>query len=530
MKTKEVIPKDYVLAELNNICQSSQFKSSNQLKKILIYLVCQTLDGKQESIKAYSIATEALGRRDDFDPSSDSIVRAQTHRIRTKLHKYYSAEHYDSGVVIELPLNSYIPHFRYSARIDKELFDNSPVLQTKWKHSLTVVPFVSMTPGDDYNHLALGISEQISAALSKFQDLDVINVYPNAAGHFLPEVSRGNENLKNRFLLEGSYYIIDNSMRINVRLSNMEQGAILWAETLDFIYDSSNLFRLQDKIVESILKCIAGDDGQITQYLIREASSKDPENLEVYEAVARYFNYSVQATLLPYNEARKALELCISRYNTCPPIVYAALGDLYVADYKWGFDFVSDAIDKAAEYIERALTGDFNLQTAHLAKAHLAFVQRDKEALYQSIEKAINLNPNNIPIVSLCVAWYARSGHWEEGCSRLNLICKNMNGAVPYYWFHLPFFMYHFKLKEYQKAYSFFEKYKLNDKLGLSEYYSIIIKTKLGKENEIAADINNISKSSIPRTGKMERIFRSYTFDNELCDTFLKILSRYNLT
>ena len=112
----------------------------------------------------------------------------------------------------------------------------------------------------------------------------------------------------------------------------------------------------------------------------------------------------------------------------------------------------------------------------------------------------------------------------------MNLICKNMNGAVPYYWFHLPFFMYHFKLKEYQKAYSFFEKYKLNDKLGLSEYYSIIIKTKLGKENEIAADINNISKSSIPRTGKMERIFRSYTFDNELCDTFLKILSRYNLT
>ncbi len=80
-----------LLGELNLVMQSPEFVRSPVLRRLLEYLVDQTLSGNGERLKAYQIAVEGLGRDDSFDPQSDSYPRVQVGRLRKMLDLHYTA-------------------------------------------------------------------------------------------------------------------------------------------------------------------------------------------------------------------------------------------------------------------------------------------------------------------------------------------------------------------------------------------------------------------------------------------------------
>src|ERR1041385_2290388 len=71
-----------VRAALDRIAASEAFRACPQLVAFLRYVVEATLRGAQDRIKGYTIAVEALGRGDDFDPQHDPIVRVEAMRDR----------------------------------------------------------------------------------------------------------------------------------------------------------------------------------------------------------------------------------------------------------------------------------------------------------------------------------------------------------------------------------------------------------------------------------------------------------------
>lgn len=97
---------------LNHILNSSNFSGSPQLCAFLTFVVEETLAGRGRNLKAYTIATKALGRPDSFDPITDATVRVIAGRVRTALELYYLKSDFDGDRVIELLPGSYIPHFR----------------------------------------------------------------------------------------------------------------------------------------------------------------------------------------------------------------------------------------------------------------------------------------------------------------------------------------------------------------------------------------------------------------------------------
>jgi hypothetical protein len=64
------------------------------------------LDGNNE-VKEYSLGVEVFGRGEAFDPRTDTIVRVQARRLRSKLKDYYDAEGQTDPIVIELPKGHY---------------------------------------------------------------------------------------------------------------------------------------------------------------------------------------------------------------------------------------------------------------------------------------------------------------------------------------------------------------------------------------------------------------------------------------
>src|SRR5262245_20399250 len=100
-----------VRAALERIAASDAFRACPQLIAFLRYVVEATLRGGQDRIKGYTIAVEALGRGDDFDPQNDPIVRVEAMRLRRALQRYYADDGSDDAVRIVLPLGSYVPEF-----------------------------------------------------------------------------------------------------------------------------------------------------------------------------------------------------------------------------------------------------------------------------------------------------------------------------------------------------------------------------------------------------------------------------------
>lgn len=100
-----------IRTSLARLLASPSFTKSAQLTNFLRFVVEETLDGRGDRIKAYTIATGALGRDEAFDPQRDPIVRVEAARLRRALRSYYANGGGDDAVHIELPTGTYTPVF-----------------------------------------------------------------------------------------------------------------------------------------------------------------------------------------------------------------------------------------------------------------------------------------------------------------------------------------------------------------------------------------------------------------------------------
>jgi Tol biopolymer transport system component len=107
-------PED-IRAELGRIIGSRTFSSSARLSRLLSHTVEETLAGRGDRIKEYSLALEVFDRGESFDPKIDPIVRMYAGKLRDRLRQYYEQEGSGGPLRIELPKGSYVPGFRVTA-------------------------------------------------------------------------------------------------------------------------------------------------------------------------------------------------------------------------------------------------------------------------------------------------------------------------------------------------------------------------------------------------------------------------------
>jgi hypothetical protein len=104
-----------IRAALDRVVTSAHLSKSPQLGNFLRFVVDETLAGRAERIKAYTIAADAFGRDASFDPQNDPIVRVEAGRLRRALDHYYTDGGSYDPVVIELPRGHYVPVFRINS-------------------------------------------------------------------------------------------------------------------------------------------------------------------------------------------------------------------------------------------------------------------------------------------------------------------------------------------------------------------------------------------------------------------------------
>jgi beta-glucanase (GH16 family) len=98
--------------ELERVINYAAISRSASLVRFLSFICNKHFEGKAGEIREYTIAVEALGRKEsNFDSQADPIVRVTARALRKKLAEYYENEGKDHRLQIILPLGHYVPQF-----------------------------------------------------------------------------------------------------------------------------------------------------------------------------------------------------------------------------------------------------------------------------------------------------------------------------------------------------------------------------------------------------------------------------------
>jgi hypothetical protein len=92
---------------------------SGNLARVLRYVCEEHFHGRADQIKEYTIAVEALGRRSEFDPQTDTIVRVTIHALRKRLMEVYQTEGANRPVRVVIPPGHYAPSFVHQSPVER---------------------------------------------------------------------------------------------------------------------------------------------------------------------------------------------------------------------------------------------------------------------------------------------------------------------------------------------------------------------------------------------------------------------------
>jgi hypothetical protein len=102
--------------ELEWLLTSGLLGRSQNLIRMLKFICEEHFEGRDEGIKEYIIAVEALGRRPDFDSQIDTIVRVTAHALRKRLLEVYQNEGATHPIRIVIPPGHYAPSFLHDRK------------------------------------------------------------------------------------------------------------------------------------------------------------------------------------------------------------------------------------------------------------------------------------------------------------------------------------------------------------------------------------------------------------------------------
>lgn len=109
------VPPAEVEKALSEILQSTPFRSTKQIQKLLQFIVWETLAGRADTLKERNIGATIFDRPPDYDTNSDPTVRLRVAELRKRLAVYYRAMPAEP-VLISVPSGSFRAVFEWAGR------------------------------------------------------------------------------------------------------------------------------------------------------------------------------------------------------------------------------------------------------------------------------------------------------------------------------------------------------------------------------------------------------------------------------
>jgi len=253
--------------ELERIFRDPHFTESAILKKFLSFIVQETVQGRSNCLKEYTIAINVLEKPLSFNPQENGIVRIHAGRLRRALTEYYGDMGRHNQIVITIPKGKYVPVFAnrsnpveagiFEGELEDETFSNEDGIV------LAILPFTCTTKTGMGLAVAEGLCLQLNSTLMHIDQISVIAyqaVKSLAQDH--PDYKQLGALIGFNNAITGGVQLLKDKLRVNIQVVDCNSYKQTWSKTFERKLTKSNLFDIEDEICQHVIEYIERMSGK----------------------------------------------------------------------------------------------------------------------------------------------------------------------------------------------------------------------------------------------------------------------------
>lgn len=396
-----------VRRQLERVLDSPGFARNERLSGFLRFAVERHLEGRDSELKESVIAVEVFGRKPDYNPKRDPVVRTEAARLRARLSEYYTGGGAEDTLVIELPKGGYTPVFHNleepappdqkrgwpALRLTAALVGLTVFLAVAgwWLFRrgaepvpIAVLPFtnLSQNPAEDY--FADGITNEIIRNLSIIDGVAVRSQTSSFALKGQPRnIHDAGKQLAADYILEGSVLRSGQQLRINAQFVRVRDDFPVWSGRYD--RELTDIFAIQDEVSRGVVNGLRLKLGRGRRRYETSAEAYDLY-LRARALQTRGVSGIIQS-IGPFEEA-------IAKDSSFAP-AYAGLAAAYVRSSGQGRAGREDELARLRATAEKAIQLDPLLAEAHDALGMSYARDGNWEQSEKSFRYAIELDPGS---------------------------------------------------------------------------------------------------------------------------------------
>jgi TolB-like protein len=255
--------------ELERIFRDPHFTESAILRKFLSFIVQETIHGRSNCLKEYTIAINVLEKPSSFNPQENGIVRIHAGRLRRALHQYYNEMGSEDQLVITIPKGKYVPFFAnrsnpvVAAIVERQLDGDAFSGEEEDNITLAILPFTCTTKAGPARAFAEGLCLQLNSSLVHLDQISVIayQVVKNLAQTY-PDYRELAVSIGFNYIITGGVQFLKDKARVNIQLIECSSYKQTWSQTFERKLTKSNLFDIEDEICGEVITYIEGLGGK----------------------------------------------------------------------------------------------------------------------------------------------------------------------------------------------------------------------------------------------------------------------------
>lgn len=276
--------------------------------------------------------------------------------------------------------------------------------------TIAVLPFKPLSADSRDESLEMGMAETMITRLSNINQIVVrpmaaVRKYTDPQGD---PVKIGKE-VQAEAVLDGSIQKADGRVRVTVRLTDVRNGAILWAEQFDEKF--TDIFKLQDSISERVARALPIKLSSEEATRLAKRYTDNPEAYELYLQAQYLWNNRI-----PEND-RRMNEYYQQALAKDPRFALAYIGLAEVEMHRFGANRapIADSLPKITANLTKALELDDSLAQAHNTLAEIKYqFEFEWPGAEKEFKRAIDLNAN-VASIRLAYGWFLMSaGRFDQ--------------------------------------------------------------------------------------------------------------------
>lgn len=253
-----------VIDHLTRIQSSAAMGSSARHRRFLSFVVEETLAGRADRLKAYTIATGAFGRADDFDPQQDSIVRIEAGRLRRALEHYYLTDGAADRLRIVIPKGTYVPRFELAAARQADPQQVAARgLPPPGGQVLRLFVCDLEQEGDlvGRERFAAGVTRQLIMGLMRVGGVQVFGKPTGKGRAPQPDPHQVSPDHNPDYVLSGTVMVDADELIVDLLMQERPSGRFVWTGRFGSDLVRSELIHLRNEIADQIVEELAQPHG-----------------------------------------------------------------------------------------------------------------------------------------------------------------------------------------------------------------------------------------------------------------------------